>query len=140
MAISEYGPNVDISMFPAHETMADAYDDDSNYVGRIVCLNADEEICFPTAITDIPFGVLIEGHPTSEYVTVRTFGVCAVKMNAVVAVPNCIGITSDGGVIDGRAGVAIATCKIVGQIMEHSDAEDDIVTCIIDCISPSIKA
>jgi hypothetical protein len=140
MVISEYGPNIDISIFPAHETMMDSDGDDSDYVNRIVCLNADEEVCYPTAITDVPFGVLIEGAVTGGYVTVRTFGVVPIKMNAIVAVPNIIGITSDGGVIDGRAGTAVATCKVVGQILEHSDAEDDIVTCIINCINPGIKA
>jgi len=139
MAISELGPNVDISIFPAHETMMASTGDDSTYVGRIVCMNVDEEVCFPTAISDIPCGILIEGNVTGGYVTYRAFGVVPVKMNDVVAVPNCIAITNLGGVIDGRAGTAISTCHIVGQILEHSDAENDIVTCIVNCISPSIK-
>lgn len=140
MAISEMGINLDISMFPAHETMMTATGDDSAYINRIVCLNVDEEVCYPTAITDIPYGVLIQGAVTGGYPTVRVFGVVPIKMNAIVAVPNKIGITSDGGAIDGRAGVAIATCYQMGQILEHSDAEDDIVTCIIDCINGGIKA
>lgn len=138
--IDSYGPVIDISWYPAHETMMSTTGDDSAYINRIVTLNSDEEVAYPTAITDIPFGVLIEGNVTGGYVTVRIWGICAVKMNAVVAVPNVIAITSDGGTIDGRAGVAISTCYVVGQILSHSDAEDDIVTCMINCLNPSIKA
>lgn len=142
MPISEMGPNIDISMFKAHEDMmTSATDrDDTAYINRIVCLNSDKEVCYPTAITDIPFGVLIEGGLTGEYVTVRVFGVVPIKMNAVVAVPNKIAITSDGGTIDGRAGAAVQTCREIGQILDNSEAEDDIVTCIIDCINAPIKA
>jgi hypothetical protein len=137
MAISEMGPNIDISIFPAHETMMDSTGDDSTYINKIVCLNSDKEVCYPTAITDVPFGVLIEGGAVGEYVTVRVFGVVPIKMNAIVAVPGIIGITNVGGV-DGRAGTAISSCKVVGQLLENSEAENDIVTAIINCISPSI--
>jgi len=138
--INEMGPNIDISMFKAHETMATAAYDDTAYRYRVVCLNSDKEVCYPTAITDIPFGVLIEGAPTGDYVTVRVFGVCPVKVIGAYAVPNIIGIGSDGGVIDGRVAVAVATNHIVGQILDSSDAEDDIITAMINCVNPCIKA
>lgn len=138
--ITELGPNIDISIFPAHETMMDSSGDDSTYVNRVVCLNSDGEVCYPTAITDIPLGVLIEGNVTGGYVTVRVFGVVPIKVNGIVALPNKISITSDGGVIDGRVGAAASTAYIIGQLLESSDAEDDVVTAIIDCIGNSKKA
>jgi len=140
MAISEYGPNIDISMFPAGEAMAASDGDDSDYINRVVCLNSSGEVVYPTAITDIPVGVLIEGGADGEYVTFRAFGVVPVKVNAIVALPSKISITSDGGTIDGRVGTSVATCHIVGQLLEASDAEDDIVSAIINCISPAILA
>jgi len=138
--INEMGPNIDISMFKAHETMATAAYDDTAYRYRVVCLNSDKEVCYPTAITDIPFGVLIEGAPTGGYVTVRVFGVCPVKVIAALALPNVIGIATDGGAIDGRVNAAIATNYIMGQLLDSSDAEDDIITAMINCLSMPIKA
>lgn len=140
MAIMEFGPNIDISKFKAHENMATSDGDDSAYINRVVCLNSDEEVCYPTAVTDIPFGVLIEGGLAGEYVTVRVFGVVPVKVIAALALPNVIGIATDGGAIDGRVNAAIATNYVMGQLIEHSDAEDDVVTAMINCLSMAIKA
>ena len=140
MAISELGINLDISKFPAGEAMADSDGDDADYINRVVCLNSDAEVVYPTAQTDIPFGVLIEGGADGEYVTVRVFGVCPVKVIEAIALPNVIGIGIDIAAIDGRVQAAIATNYVVGQLLEDSDAEDDIVTAMINCLSPSIKA
>ena len=140
MAIMELGPNIDISIFPAHEAMADSAGDDTDYINRVVCLNSDKEVCYPTAITDIPFGVLIEGGAVGEYVTVRVLGVVPVKVIEAIALPAVIGIGIDGADVDGRVKAAVATNYTMGQLIENSDAEDDIVTAMINCLSMQIKA
>jgi hypothetical protein len=138
MAISELGPNIDISIFPCHEAMEDSEGDDSAYINRVVCLNSDKEVCYPTAITDIPVGVLIEGGAVGTYVTYRAFGVVPVKAGEIMTMPKKIGIYNDGGTIDGRVGAIVSTNHIVGMLLDTADAEDDIVSAIINCINPGI--
>lgn len=138
--IEEVGPNIDISMFPAGQDFVDSDGIDDDYKYKVVCLNSDGEIVYPTAITDIPFGILIEGAEEGDYVTVRTFGVVPVKANAIIALPALIGIGSDGGVIDGRIGAAVATNKVFGQLLESADSEDDYVTAFVNFANMPIKA
>ncbi len=139
MAILEKGPNVDVSVLAGEKMAGDDEYDDSAYINKVVCLNSDNEAVYPTAITDIPFGILIKGNLEGYPVTVRRFGIAPVKVGAALTLPNILGIGSDGGTIDGRVKAAVATNYPVGDLMEASDAEDDIVTMFVN-ISGVAKA
>jgi len=137
--ISEMGPCIDISM-KAGEDFVDSDGDDTSYIYKVVTLNSDEEVIKPTAITDKPFGILLEGAEENDYVTVRIFGICPVKVIAGIATPNFIGIGIDVAAVDGRVNTAVATNYVIGQLIDTATAEDDIVNAFINCSNCPLKA
>jgi hypothetical protein len=131
MAITEFGPNIDIPFLVAGEDLTDKE-------GLIVTQNSDNEVILPTAVTDVPLGVLIEGDIEGRSVTVRVFGVCPVIVKGQYAVPAVIGINGTDGKAKKLTAGSEETTYVVGQLLEASDTDGDTISALINCMAPAL--
>jgi len=129
--IDEFGPNIDIPFKVAGENLTG-----KESLG--VVLNSDGEVVLPSAATDIPFGVLIEGGLEGEAVTVRVFGVCPVIVAGQYATPGVIGLDGSSGKLKKLTAGTDETVYTMGQLLEESDADADTISALINCMAPAL--
>ena len=97
--------------------------------------SADNSCALPTALTDVPLGI-VQNTPTSgQAATVRVLGVSKVSTDTALSAGNLIGTSADGQA-DAKTVGSDTTHYVAGQMLDSPGAAADLGTALINCCNP----